>query len=282
MGAAMVARLREVGHAVTVYNRTAARAASLAIRTGALAARTAREAAERASYIIVSLADDDAVLSAYRGDDGLVAGLRAGAIVLETSTIHPSTVRELASDVEGRSAVLLDTPVSGSVPVVQRGELTVMAGGPAEALARAGPVLGAIAKRVIHLGAQGTGATMKLAVNAVVHALNLALSEALVLAERAGVDRAVAYDVFAAGAVGAPFVQYKRQAFVSPDDTPVAFSLDLVAKDLELIGSLARDVGARMDQLAVTRDVVTQALAAGYGERDLSALAVLLRESRAD
>ncbi|WP_211588637.1 NAD(P)-dependent oxidoreductase [Allorhizocola rhizosphaerae] len=278
MGAAMVARLREVGHAVTVYNRTAARAASLAARTGALAARTAREAAEQASHVIVSLADDAAVLATYRGDDGLAAGLQKHAIVLETSTIHPSTVRRLASDVESRGATLLDTPVSGSVPVVQRGELLVMAGGPSAAVARAEPVFGALAKRVIHVGGQGSGATMKLAVNAVVHALNLALSEALVLAERAGVDRALAYEVFASSAVAAPFVQYKRPAFLAPDGTPVAFSLDLVAKDLDLIDTLAHDVGARMDQLATTRDVVARALAAGLGEHDLSALAGLLRE----
>lgn len=120
---------------------------------------------------------------------------------------------------------------------------------------------------------------MKLAVNAVVHALDVAISEALVLAEKAGVDRASAYNVFANGAVAAPFVLYKQEAFLHPEESPVAFSLDLVAKDLDLILDLAGEVGARMDQAGLNRAVVARALEAGLGDRDLSAIAVLLRES---
>ena len=108
---------------------------------------------------------------------------------------------------------------------------------------RARPVLDVLGARVFHLGDLGAGATMKLAVNAVVHALNQALAEALVLAERAGVDRAKAYEVFAASAIAAPFVHYKQAAFLDPAGTPVAFMLDLVAKDLALIEDLAAEVG---------------------------------------
>jgi 3-hydroxyisobutyrate dehydrogenase/2-hydroxy-3-oxopropionate reductase len=118
---------------------------------------------------------------------------------------------------------------------------------------------------------------MKLAVNDVVHGLNQALAEALVLAERAGVDRIAAYDVFAASAVAAPYVGYKRDAFLHPEHAPVAFPLDLVAKDLDLISGLAGTVGARMEQLAANRRAVTRALALGYGQRDLSAIAEMLR-----
>jgi 3-hydroxyisobutyrate dehydrogenase/2-hydroxy-3-oxopropionate reductase len=167
--------------------------------------------------------------------------------------------------------------VSGSVPVVERGELMFMVGGDPEALERVRPVLDGLAATVLHLGALGSGAIMKLAVNDIVHALNQALSEALVLAERAGVERSKAYDVFAASAIAAPFVQYKRTAYENPDTTPVAFALDLVAKDLELIDALASSVDARMPQLATNRRVVAEALAAGLGDRDLSALAELLR-----
>jgi 3-hydroxyisobutyrate dehydrogenase/2-hydroxy-3-oxopropionate reductase len=274
MGAAMTARLCGAGHDVTVFNRTRSRAAEVAAHTGATVAETVREAAQHADVVFVSLADDTAVRAVYAG---LVSGLREGAVVLETSTVHPDTVRALAPDVEARSASLLDTPVSGSVPLVERGELTAMVGGSADALAAARPVLAAIASRVFHLGPLGTGATMKLSVNAVVHALNQALAEALVLAEKAGVDRALAYEVFAESAIAAPFVHYKRDAFVRPDEAVVGFSLDLVAKDLELIHALAQRVGARMDQLAATRQVVGQAVADGYGRRDLSAIAELLR-----
>jgi 3-hydroxyisobutyrate dehydrogenase len=273
MGGAMLGRLVAAGYRVTAYNRTPERAAGLGVPVAA----TARDAVGGAAFVLVSLADDDAVRAVYGGDDGIVAGLAPGAVVLESSTIAPATVRALAADVVSRAAVLVDTPVSGSVALVERGELTVLGGGDEEALERARPVLGAFASRIVHLGPVGAGAVMKLVVNSVVHNLNEAVAEALVLAERAGVDRAAAYDVFTASAVSAPFVQYKREAYVHPESAPVAFALDLVAKDLRLIDELAREVAARMPQSAATRAVVDEAVRAGLGGRDMSALAELLR-----
>ena len=278
MGAAMVARLLGAGHHVTAYNRTSSRAAA----TGAAVALTSREATAAADIVFVSLADDPAVEAVYRGEDGLIAGLRPGTVILETSTIHPGTVRALAPQVEARGALLLDAPVSGSVPVVQRGQLTFMVGGPADALDRARPVLDCLAAQVYHLGHIGAGATMKLAVNAVVHALNQAIAESLVLVEKSGIERELAYDVLASSAVAAPYVHYKREAFLHPESTPVAFALSLVAKDLSLIDSLAAAVGARMDQLATNRRIVLEAISYGYGDRDLSALADLLRTKSTD
>ncbi len=273
MGGAMLGRLVAAGYRVTAYNRTPERAAGLGVPVAA----TARDAVGGAAFVLVSLADDDAVRAVYGGDDGIVAGLAPGAVVLESSTIAPATVRALAADVVSRAAVLVDTPVSGSVALVERGELTVLGGGDEEALERARPVLGAFASRIVHLGPVGAGAVMKLVVNSVVHNLNEAVAEALVLAERAGVDRAAAYDVFTASAVSAPFVQYKREAYVHPESAAVAFALDLVAKDLRLIDELAREVAARMPQSAATRAVVDEAVRAGLGGRDMSALAELLR-----
>jgi 3-hydroxyisobutyrate dehydrogenase/2-hydroxy-3-oxopropionate reductase len=281
MGAAMVARLRGAGHPVTVFNRTRSRAEEVAAATGASVAGTPREAATEADVILVSLADDNAVRSTYGSvedsADGLVAGLRPGAVVLEASTVHPDTIRALVPLVAQRSATLLDTPVSGSVPSVQRGELTILAGGDADALDRARPVLDVLATKVFHLGESGTGAAMKLAVNSALLGLNQALAEALVLAEKAGIPRHLAYDVFAASAVGAPFVHYKRAAFERPEEAEAAFILELAAKDLAVADSLAHEVGARMDQLTANRRVALEAIAAGYGQRDLSAIAELLR-----
>ena len=120
MGSAMVARLRGSGRPVVVFNRTAAKAADLAERTGARAVATAREAAASAEVVLVSLADDAAVAAAYDGPDGVVAGLAPGTVVVETSTVSPETVRALAGMVAATGAELLDAPVSGSVPVVER------------------------------------------------------------------------------------------------------------------------------------------------------------------
>jgi 3-hydroxyisobutyrate dehydrogenase-like beta-hydroxyacid dehydrogenase len=118
---------------------------------------------------------------------------------------------------------------------------------------------------------------MKLAINSLIHSLNVAVSEALVLAEKAGLDREIVYDIFEAGATGAPYVKYKRQAFLKPGDVPVAFSLGLVAKDWELIHDLAQQVGARIDQAEASRELVAEAVQAGMGERDISEVAVFLR-----
>jgi 3-hydroxyisobutyrate dehydrogenase-like beta-hydroxyacid dehydrogenase len=277
MGAAMVGSLRRAGEAVTVYNRTPSRAVEAASSAGAVVADTPGEAASAARTVIVSLADDAAVQSVYSGQTGLISGLRPGTVVIETSTVSPSAVRKLAPAVEAAGAQLLDAPVSGSVPLVERGELTFMVGGPAEALDRVRPVLVILGKRVFHLGGHGAGATMKLAVNAALHGLNQALAEALVLAEKAGIDRSAAYEVFASSALAAPFVHYKRAAYEHPGEQPAAFTLGLVAKDLALATDLAATTGARMPQLATNRHVVAAALEAGLADADMSAIATLLR-----
>jgi 3-hydroxyisobutyrate dehydrogenase-like beta-hydroxyacid dehydrogenase len=277
MGAAIARRLGGGDAEMVLYNRTTETVSAIAAELGSTVAVTAREAAAAADVCLVSLADDEAVRAIYDGPDGLVAGLRPGTVVCDTSTIDPSTVRALASLVGERGAILLDTPVSGSVPVVERGELTIMVGGDAGALEHARPVLERISKAIFHVGDQGAGAAMKLVVNGAVHALNIALSEALVLAEKAGLDRSATYDVLESSAVGAPFVSYKRQAFLRPEETAVAFSLRLVAKDQELIDRLAHRVGARMQQADANRRLVGEAVAAGLGDDDMSAIATFLR-----
>jgi 3-hydroxyisobutyrate dehydrogenase-like beta-hydroxyacid dehydrogenase len=277
MGAAMVGTLRRAGVDVLVFNRGRSKAEAVAEATGATVAATAREAAAGAQVVLSSLADDAAVGATYAGGDGIVAGLQAGAVVCEASTIDPGTVQRLRPLVEDRRASLLDTPVSGSVSTVEAGQLTIMVGGDPAVLDRVRPVLDPLAKQVFHVGDLGSGAVMKLTVNSILHGLNLALSEALVLAEKAGVDRATAYEVFAASAIAAPFVHYKREAFEHPGRPPVAFSLDLVAKDLDLILHLGAEAGAQMEQAATNRKVAQAAVAAGLGAHDLSELATYLR-----
>jgi 3-hydroxyisobutyrate dehydrogenase-like beta-hydroxyacid dehydrogenase len=277
MGSAMVGRLRSRGVDVVVHNRTRDRAAELAASTGATVAETAREAA-MAPVVLVSLANDAAVDAVYAGPDGIIAGVRPGTVVVDTSTVDPRTARRVGDLVRAAGGEALDAPVSGSVPSVGKGELTVLAGGDAAVLDRVRPVLEHLATRVFLVGPAGAGATMKLAVNSVVHALNQAVSEALVLAETAGIARETAYDVLAASAVAAPFVHYKRAAYTDPDGTPVAFTLDLVAKDLDLVLALAARVGVPMDQAATNRAAVSAALGAGHSGRDMTAIATHLRD----
>ena len=128
------------------------------------------------------------------------------------------------------------------------------------------------------MGELGSGAAMKLAVNTLIYGLNGAVAEGLVLAERNGIDRALAYDVLAASAAGAPFVVYKRAAFVDPDATPVAFSLGLAEKDLRLIGELAATSGTPMPQAEINLEAIRAAERSIGADADFARLASHLRE----
>jgi 3-hydroxyisobutyrate dehydrogenase/2-hydroxy-3-oxopropionate reductase len=282
MGGAMVGTLARAGFAPVIYNRTRATAETLAEATGATVVDTPADAAAAADVVISILADDNAVRAAYGGETGIASGVRPGGVVLEMATISPATVHEVGALIDDAGGDLVDAPVSGSVSLVESGSLTVMAAGDAASIDKARPVLDALAAKVFHVGSRGAGATTKLAVNSLVHGINAALAEAVVLAERAGVDRATAYEVFAAGAGGAPFVHYKRAAYLEPEEAPVAFSLDLVAKDLDLITGLAEQVGAVMPIANVGVGLTRAAIESGLGDRDMSAIAVHLRSIARD
>lgn len=278
MGSAMARALGGSGDVeLVLYNRSRDRADALAQELGGRVAGTPAEAAAAADVAITMLADRPAVDAVWSGDDGLVAGAHAGAVLVDMSTVPPETLPAHADRVRAADAGLLDAPVSGSTSLAEAGKLTIMAGGAADDLERARPVLDRLGQKVFHLGDLGHGHAMKLAVNAVIFALNNAVSEALVLAERAGVDPALAYEVLATGAAGAPYLGYKRDAFLDPDGTPVAFSLELAEKDLRLIGELAERLGVPVAQAGANRELIGEA-AAGIGpDHDFSAVAVHLR-----
>jgi 3-hydroxyisobutyrate dehydrogenase/2-hydroxy-3-oxopropionate reductase len=235
--------------------------------------------ARDADIVLTMLADDAAVQAVYGGADGLIAGATPGTVLVDMSTITPSTIQALEPAARVSGAGLLDAPVSGSTALAESGGLTLMVGGTTEDLERARPALDPLAKRIFHLGPVGSGAVMKLAVNTVIFALNEALAEALLLAERGGIDLAEAYEVLATSAVGAPFVGYKRAAFLDPDATPVAFAVDLALKDLRLIGAMAADSGARLPGADASRAVLQAASDAGLGAADFSAVLRQLRAS---
>lgn len=277
MGSAVAVRLAEAGHPVTVWNRSPA-AVGCSAGAGAATAGTPREAVSGAEVVLTFLADGDALLQVLRGPDGALAGLAPRTVLLDMGTSGPAAVAVAAELVAAAGGWFVDAPVSGSVAAAQSGTLMVMAGGPAAALDRARPVLAPLSRTVHHVGAVGSGATLKLTVNAIVFGLTEAVAEALVLAELAGIDRAAAYDVFCDSAAAAPAVTYRRDAFVHPEDATVSFRLALAAKDLRLARALAGRVGAPLPQLSATLAVVDAAVAAGYADADLAALAGHLRD----
>ena len=278
MGSAMARAIARGGATLILHNRSPEPARALADELSATVAATPREAAETADVAITMLADGDAVRDTWDGPDGLVAGAHAGGVLADSSTVPPDTIGAFEAAVRERGSGILDTPVSGSTALAEKGQLTIMAGGRVEDLDRARPALDLVARQVTHVGPLGSGAALKLAVNTLIFAINNSVSEALVLAERAGLDRATAYEVFASSAAGAPFVQYKRDSFVDPDGTPVAFSIDLALKDLELIIGLADSLGVPMDQARTNQDLLVAAADRLGGDRDASTVAVHLRE----
>jgi 3-hydroxyisobutyrate dehydrogenase-like beta-hydroxyacid dehydrogenase len=212
----------------------------------------------------------DAVLF---GDRGAAGALEAGAVVCDLGTSGPAAALSCARQLAGAGVGFVDAPVSGSVPAVRGGTLTVMAGGPAELVAAVEPVLRAFAGAVHRVGDAGAGQAMKLAVNSLLHAYNAALGEALVLAERGGVARGAALDVLSDSAVAAPFLRYKRSAFEDPGSAPVAFTVDLMRKDLALVREFAALRGSPVPVAAAVAAVCDTVSAAGLGGHDMSAVA---------
>lgn len=282
MGAAMARRVAAAGHSVRVWNRSPETAAAVAQadRDGrTVASADARDAVRGAEVVLTMLANGDVTCDVLLADD-VLESIGRDAVVVDLGTSGVDASARLTTAFAARGFDYVDAPVSGSVPAVESGALLVMASGEAEAVDRARPVLGAFAGTIMHVGSAGRGQVMKLAVNLVVHDLNAALSESLALAVAAGVSAEDAYDVLQHSVVGAPFVHYKRPAFLDPS-TPVAMSLDLVAKDLGLILDLGARSGVPLGTTLAAYEQVGAAVAAGRGAEDMAGLARFLRDETA-
>jgi len=274
MGLPMATRLADHGLPLTVWNRTASRAAPLAAR-GVPVAGSLPDLAAGSDVLITMLADGQAAREVW---SALLPACRPGCTGVDMSTTGPSAAREIAAEAARHGADFLDAPVSGSTALAEQGTLTTMAGGPAEAFERVRPVLAALTARQVHLGPAGAGAAMKLAVNIMIAATNQAVAEALALAADAGITPASAYDTLAASAVASPFLGYKRDAYLA-GDAPVAFTAALMAKDLELALSLAGQAGLALPVATAARRSLADACAAGYADADFACVARLLRAS---
>lgn len=275
MGAAMARKLMGAGHEVTVWNRTDETARALAAEIGVRAAQFPWSAVADAD-VVISMLSTGEVTEAVLLDEQVRAALRPGTVVVDMATSGVATARTLDAELGNLGVLFVDAPVSGSVPTIEAGQLLVMASGSNEGVTLAEPILEAFAKRVAYLGEAGAGQAMKLAVNLVVHTLNSGVAEALALTSSVGVDPSDAYDIFLDSVVAAPFLQYKRSAFLDPE-TPVAMSLALTAKDLRLITAFVSAQGIPGPVGAAVRDEVEAACEGGFAEEDMAALARFLR-----
>lgn len=275
MGNGMAANLAKAGFALTVWNRTAAKAEALR-GEGIAAAMTPREAAQGAAVVLGMLADDDASRSAWLGADGALAGMAKGAIAIECSTLSPEWVSELAEAAEARGVRLLDAPVTGSRLQAAGGQLTFLVGGDAAALEEAQPVLAAMSKGVMHLGPVGSGAQLKLINNFLCGVQVASFAEALVWIERTGLDREAALSFLKDAAPGSGIVKGMSER-MTERTYEVNFLLRLMAKDLRYAHAAAAAFGVPLTTAANAEELFEKAQQQGHGEQDMAAVVEVLR-----
>jgi 3-hydroxyisobutyrate dehydrogenase-like beta-hydroxyacid dehydrogenase len=275
MGGSMAARLLAAGYPVHGMNRTRRRAEDL-IAHGLQWHDTPREVAAAADVVLTSVPDDDALHVAAGGPDGILAGLTAGMTWVDVSTVSPTASREMAAQVRAAGATMLDAPVSGSVPQVRAGTLTIMVGGDADAYSRVEPVLRELGTSR-HIGSNGQGLVLKLAVNISLAVQMLALAEGLLLADRSGVDRRLALEVMIGSAIGSPMLKARAPLVLDPP-AEAWFTLGLVQKDVELARDLADGLGVPLPTADRADEVLGLARVLGYEGRDLAALFQVLEQ----
>lgn len=279
MGLPMARNVLDAGFPLTVFNRTPERCEPL-VEAGATLAATPAELARASDVVITMVADGDAVRALLDGPDGLLAGAGPDLVLSEMSTIGPLAAREIAAHCAEHGVAMIDAPVSGSIAVATAGQLTILAGGEEAALERARPVLDAMSKAVLHLGPSGAGAAIKLSINLIIGATVQSVSEALVVAEASGIEREAAYDAIASSVVGSTFVDYKRDAWLDPDGTPTAFTLDLMLKDLGLALELGEATGVPLLATSAAVNGTTLAIGLEGGDGDQVRIADALRRVR--
>jgi 3-hydroxyisobutyrate dehydrogenase len=275
MGGSMAARFLAAGYPVYGEERDRAHAEEL-IREGLQWRDTPREVAEAADVLFTSLPDDGVLEAVASGPDGILAGLTAAKAWVDMSTVSPAASRGLAERVRALGASMLDAPVSGSVPQVQAGTLTIMVGGDKDAYARVEPLLRLLGSPT-HIGENGQGLVLKLAINISLAAQMLAFAEGLLLAERAGVDRRLAACVMTASPIGSPMLK-ARVALVLDLPEEAWFDIGLMQKDVALALDTGRQLRVPLPSAAVADELLTVSRALGYGRRDLAALFEVLAQ----
>jgi len=276
MGRGMAANLLKAGFPLTVYNRTIGKAASFA-EMGVRIASSPAEAVGSASVVIAMLSDDIASREAWLGRNGALSAAPQSAILIESSTVSPGWIAELAKHAANRGLEVLDAPVTGSRLQAEQGQLTFLVGGKEQVLAKAAPVLRAMSKEIVHIGPVGSGARMKLINNFLCGVQVASLAEAIAWIERSGVDREKALNVLHNGAPGSPLLRTISARMVSRDYT-VNFLLELMAKDLKYASADAARSGVALESALTALGRFEQAKQKGHGREDMSSIVEVLRK----
>ncbi|WP_299304391.1 NAD(P)-dependent oxidoreductase [uncultured Litoreibacter sp.] len=277
MGYPMAGHLVKAGHEVTVYNRTTAKAEAWASEHGGAFARTPREAAEGAEFVMACVGNDDDLRSVCLGDDGALAGMAAGTVFVDHTTVSAKVTRELYAASDVKQVSFVDAPVSGGQAGAENGQLGVMCGGDEGAYARAEPIIDAYAKACKRLGESGAGQLTKMVNQICIAGLVQGLSEGLHFAEKAGLDGKAVVEVISQGAAGSWQMSNRYETMVDGQFNH-GFAVDWMRKDLGICLDTADENGASLPVTALVDQFYKDVQKQGGGRWDTSSLIERLRK----
>jgi len=271
MGAPMAGHLARAGHELRVWNRHAGKAQAFASEHGGRVAATPADAARGAAVVFACTGDDAALRAIATGPDGALAGMARGTVFVDHTTVSAEGTRELAAGAAARGIAWIDAPVSGGEEGARRGQLTVMAGGDADAFRRIEPLLGCYAKTSVRLGPSGAGQLAKMVNQICIAGLLEALAEGLHFAERAGLDPAAVFPVLAEGAAGSWQMRQRAPTMIERR-FDFGFAVDWMRKDLGIALAEAQRNGAQLPVTALVDRRYAELQARGGGRDDTSSL----------
>ncbi|MCP1169097.1 NAD(P)-dependent oxidoreductase [Limimaricola litoreus] len=276
MGYPMAGHLAKAGHEVTVYNRTAAKAEAWAAEHGGRHAATPRETAQGAEIVFACVGNDDDLRAVCTGDDGAFAGMEAGALFVDHTTVSAAVTRELAGQADAQGLGFVDAPVSGGQAGAENGQLSVMCGGAQDDFDRAEPVIDAYAKICRRLGESGAGQLAKMANQIAIAGLVQGLSESLAFAEKAGLDGRALVKVISQGAAGS-WQMVNRHGTMLDDQFEHGFAVDWMRKDLGICLDAADELSVSLPVTALVDQFYKEVQQMGGGRWDTSSLIKRLR-----
>jgi 3-hydroxyisobutyrate dehydrogenase-like beta-hydroxyacid dehydrogenase len=276
MGGPMSQNLLKAGNDVGVWNRTKAKADGI-LAAGASWADSPKAAAEAGDFVFTMVADGPTLHAVAMGDDGLVAGLSPGKVVVDMSTVSVEESAKVNEAVEAKGAKFLRAPVTGSTVLAATGTLGILASGDKAAYDKALPLFEVLGGNQFYLGGADEARVMKLALNLMIATTMQMEAEAVVLAEKAGLDVQQAADIIAGSAVGSPLTGYKAKLIGEGNYAP-AFSVKLMIKDLKLAEAVGQQYGVKLESTALTKARLEEAASRGYGDMDFAILTKVLEE----
>jgi len=271
LGSQIAAYLMEKGHRVTGYNRTRSKAEPL-IALGMQWADSPRAVCEAADVTIVQVSDSAALRAIADGPEGLLAGLGPGKVLMDMGTNSPAGSRLLAEQARATGARMVDAPVSGTGTTMRQGRMSVMVGGDPEVFERVKPILLDIGTKVTHVGGNGVAMSMKIAINLSLAVQFLAFSEAVLLAEKSGIDRAVAVDVLLNSVIASPCLQYRGPAVLREPEPNLFWNVKMMQKDMVLALEMGRALDVPLPTTSVTQEYLVAARGMGMAEQDCSVM----------